>query len=435
MKIINKFLLFVAIVSIFGACKKDEIQSVVNPGAAATLTLSKSSVVLTKDNADVEALTASWDRPNYGYEAAVNYVLTFNKKGGADSTAVKVDAGTDLKKSFTNSALNSILLSAGLEPEKAADLDVYVTSFIQGDKYPLKSTVKNFNGTAYTTKVDLSSTWGVVGSGTPNGWNGPDVPFYKTSKLDVLKSYITLVDGEIKFRTNNDWTVNYGDDGANGTLEPGGANIAVKAGIYVITFDVTNKTYTIEKLSWGIVGSAAPNGWNGPDVAMTYNPYNDTWNTIVGLLDGEIKFRLNNDWAVNYGDDGANKTLEAGGANIAVTKGSYQISLDVTNKTYTIKEQKLWGLVGSATPNGWNGPDTKFNYNFITELWELNNITLVAGEVKFRLGDDWAVNFGDDGANGSLEAGGANIAVSAGTYSYVLDLRDKAKPSYTFTKK
>jgi hypothetical protein len=340
-----------------------------------------------------------------------------------------------LKKSFTNSALNSILLSAGLEPEKAADLDVYVTSFIQGDKYPLKSTVKNFNGTAYTTKVDLSTTWGVVGSGTPNGWNGPDVPFYKTSKLDVLKSYITLVDGEIKFRTNNDWTVNYGDDGANGTLEPGGANIAVKAGIYVITFDVTNKTYTIEKLSWGIVGSAAPNGWNGPDVAMTYNPYNDTWNTIVSLLDGEIKFRLNNDWTLNYGDDGANNTLEAGGANIAVTKGSYQITLDVTNKTYTIKEQKLWGIVGSATPNGWNGPDAKFNYNFITELWELNNITLVAGEVKFRLGDDWTVNFGDDGANGSLEAGGANIVVSAGTYSYVLDLRDKAKPSYTFTKK
>ena len=435
MKILNKFLLLVVIVSIFGACKKDEIQSVVKPGSVPTLALSKSLVKLVKDSADNNALTASWNRPDYGYDAAVNYVLTFNKKDGADSTAVKIDAGTSLTKTFTYSQLNNILLSVGLEAEKAGDVVASVTSFVQGDKYPLKSAIANFNATPYTTKVDLSTTWGVVGSATPNGWNGPDIPFYKTSKLNVFKAYATLVDGEIKFRENNDWAVNFGDDGANGTLEAGGANIAVKAGIYAITFDYGNKTYSIDKLSWGIVGSAAPNGWNGPDVAMSYNPYNDTWNSIVTLAAGEIKFRLNNDWSVNYGDDGANGSLEAGGANIAVAAGTYQITLDVTNKTYKITDQKFWGIVGSATPNGWNGPDAKFTYNFITELWELKNIVLVAGEIKFRLGDDWAVNYGDDGANGTLEAGGANIAVSAGTYDFVLDLRDKTKPTYKSTKK
>jgi hypothetical protein len=49
----------------------------------------------------------------------------------------------------------------------------------------------------------------------------------------------------MKFRFNEDWGVNYGDDGANGSLEPGGANIAVSvAGIYYITLDLAALTYT-----------------------------------------------------------------------------------------------------------------------------------------------------------------------------------------------
>jgi len=435
MKNFKIFLFLLSVIGIFGACNKDEVQAVLNPGAAPTLSFSKTAIVLNKDNAALDAVTANWTKPSYGYDAAVNYVLSFKKKGAADSTAAKVDVGTVVSKSFTNAELNAILIGIGLEPEKAADVEAKVTSYIQGNKYPLVSASAGFNATPYTTKVDLTTTWGVVGSATPNGWNGPDIPFYKTDKLNVLKAYATLTAGEIKFREDNKWDNNLGDNGADGTLEKDGANIAVVAGIYVITFDVSNKTYTIDKLSWGIVGSAAPNGWNGPDVAMTYNPYNDTWNAIASLGDGEIKFRLNNDWGNNFGDDGNNGSLEAGGANIAVTKGTYLIQVSITNKTYTIKDQKLWGIVGSATPNGWNGPDTKFNFNFITEIWELDNMALVAGEIKFRLGDDWGKNYGDNGNDGSLEEGGANIPVTAGTYDFKMDLKDAAKPTYTITKK
>jgi hypothetical protein len=51
------------------------------------------------------------------------------------------------------------------------------------------------------------------------------------------------------------------------------------------------------------------------------------------------------------------------------------------------------------------------------------------------LNDDWGVNYGDDGANGSLEAGGANIAVgTAGIYNVKLDFRNPASPTYTLIK-
>ena len=55
--------------------------------------------------------------------------------------------------------------------------------------------------------------------------------------------------------------------------------------------------------SWGIVGSATPNGWNGIDIPMTYNIDLAIWEATVELGNGEIKFRADNNWSgINYGD-------------------------------------------------------------------------------------------------------------------------------------
>ena len=59
----------------------------------------------------------------------------------------------------------------------------------------------------------------------------------------------------------------------------------------------------------------------------------------VPILDGEIKFRVNNDWGINYGDTGLDGTLELEGDNIPSVAGNYDIKLDFTNPdtpTYTI---------------------------------------------------------------------------------------------------
>jgi hypothetical protein len=156
---------------------------------------------------------------------------------------------------------------------------------------------------------------------------------------------------------------------------------------------------------------------------LTYNPYNDDWKAAVTLNTGDIKFRLNNDWTVNNGDNGADGTLEPGGDNIAVTAGHYIVTFDPKRLTYSIDAADLWGLVSDATPNGWNGPDSKFlpDFGLNQGKYYLNGITLNTGEVKVRQNDDWTVNYGDDGNDGTLEPGGSNIPVSAGTYNIVLD--------------
>lgn len=89
------------------------------------------------------------------------------------------------------------------------------------------------------------SDWGLVGSSTANGWDGPDMEMYETA-TNVYALYANLVSGEIKFRFDEDWGNNYGDDGADGTLEAGGANIAVaSAGTYLVTMNLNDNTYSI----------------------------------------------------------------------------------------------------------------------------------------------------------------------------------------------
>ncbi|WP_460189984.1 RagB/SusD family nutrient uptake outer membrane protein [Urechidicola sp. KH5] len=90
------------------------------------------------------------------------------------------------------------------------------------------------------------SSWGIVGDATPNGWGGPDLTLHETGVTDVYETYVTLADGQMKFRQDNQWTVNYGDNDADGTLELGGANIIVEAGSYKITFDLANLVYSIQ---------------------------------------------------------------------------------------------------------------------------------------------------------------------------------------------
>ncbi|MAT55495.1 MAG: hypothetical protein CMN32_13545 [Saprospirales bacterium] len=143
----------------------------------------------------------------------------------------------------------------------------------------------------------------------------------------------------------------------------------------------------------------------------------------------EFKFTEMPNWDVNWGDDGADGTLEANGANISVAEdGFYKINVNLNDHTYTI-EKTQWGLIGSATANGWDS-DQNMTYDPAEGAWVITT-SLVAGEVKFRANDDWALNYGDSGADAILERDGDNIAIpSDGTYTIKLYLD---KPDYTYS--
>jgi len=97
-----------------------------------------------------------------------------------------------------------------------------------------------------------------------------------------------------------------------------------------------------------------------------------------------------------------------------------------------------WGLVGSATPKGWDDslPDLKFTEESVRKgLWVLKDIALEKGEIKFRLNNDWNVNYGDTKGDGLLDMHGENIKIEAGVYDLILDLTDESNPHYSLLRK
>jgi len=104
-----------------------------------------------------------------------------------------------------------------------------------------------------TEKLTYKATatvWGIIGDGTPGGWDNSTVMTYnKTTKVWTLTANLTQK--EMKFRANNAWDINYGDKGADGVLELNSDNIKVpSAGNYTITLDLSsprNYKYSLTK--------------------------------------------------------------------------------------------------------------------------------------------------------------------------------------------
>lgn len=173
-------------------------------------------------------------------------------------------------------------------------------------------------------------------------------------------------------------------------------------------------------------------GWTPADAGFLASPKNDgKFEGYLNFKDAntEFKFTIGPNWDNNFGDDGADGTLEANGANIkAADAGFYRVEVDINAKTYKITKTS-WGLIGSATANGWDS-DQDMTYDAVSGAWTIST-NLKEGEVKFRANDDWGLNYGDDGKDALLEAGGANIVIpSAGYYTLKLFLD---KPDHTYS--
>lgn len=135
-------------------------------------------------------------------------------------------------------------------------------------------------------------------------------------------------------------------------------------------------------------------------------------------------------------DPDANKTYGANGAALAENgagitspdNGYYMLSVNVPDLKYTMDPYMI-GLIGSATPNEWNTPDQKMDYNIEKGTWYIT-LNLKIGEIKFRKNDGWAWNLGGDPK--SLKHDGTNIAItSAGNYTITLTITNDTQGSAT----
>lgn len=115
----------------------------------------------------------------------------------------------------------------------------------------------------------------------------------------------------------------------------------------------------------------------------------------------------------------------------SITEGYYKININSYDLTYQVVETS-WAVIGSAMPNGWSDPDENMTYDQVEGVWTAT-ITAIDGEFKFRPNDTWnPLNYGDDDLDGVPDEYGANIPITAGDYTFILDLREYPY-TYSFT--
>lgn len=160
--------------------------------------------------------------------------------------------------------------------------------------------------------------------------------------------------------------------------------------------------------SVGILGNGVPGSpFAGPDLDMT-NTGDDVNFTLFGVTlttdpDG-LKFRVNDDWATNWGNTNfPNGQGFLGGPNVSTVAGTYDIYLHIDantgNATYSFQQTGVFpavGVLGDAiVGNGFAGPDL----NLTTAdgiVYQAANVQMVSGIFKLRQDDDWTINWGFD---------------------------------------
>ena len=128
------------------------------------------------------------------------------------------------------------------------------------------------------------------------------------------------------------------------------------------------------------------------------------------------------------GDTDGDGFLETNGDNITFAEaGMYFIRVDLNDDSYIV-EKRDWSVIGSATENG-TTTDTPLEYDAERNALKAN-LDLNVGDLKFRSNGDWAVNLGDNDADGLLQQDGADITIDeAESYTIYLYLD---KPDYTY---
>ena len=193
------------------------------------------------------------------------------------------------------------------------------------------------------------------------------------------------------------------------------------AGTWIVTLDMNNLTYTVGKPVLYMAGDA--NGWATNDYLAGDDGVHFTG--YMYLNQNGFKFCTQPERkGTNYG---ANFDTAPDAGNITMTEeaGYYKVDVDLSAKTYTLIPITTIGIIGSASPNGWDSDVdmTYVPYNKDTKevngYWEVKNITLSAGEIKFRANDGWDISWGGELDNLTTKNGG-NITVEAGTYDIKL---------------
>lgn len=444
---INKIILLFAVLILGTACDEDSIFTVlevVSFDAPAEIT--PASVIVTEDNENETSATASWLPVSYPIEAPVSYKVQFDTPAdtvgdNAWKNAINKVAGVDvLDKSFSGVELNEIALNLGLKPDVEGILVLRIESYMDRAAYSKPTVLKI---TPYENIIIFGE---VFVPGSYQDWNVDTAAKLTTIDNGIYQGYITFPANKglgFKITPERNWETFYGANGDGKIEEENDMDISVpQSGTYLIIANFNNFTWSYQLSSFGLIGTATPSGWDS-DTDMVFDHQNNFWISNLNLESGALKFRLNDSWDINYGSqnntDGIAYLGDQGAHTITETatyEVTFSINEDPATANYTASKIS-YGIIGDATDGGWDS-STPMTYNNDTNEWKVT-ADLKTGGVKFRLNNEWTVNYGpknnDDGIL-YLDDPGAHGITEEGTYEITLKIipNNKATATYVVQK-
>lgn len=185
---------------------------------------------------------------------------------------------------------------------------------------------------------------GEIAVGSPSDWSsGPLLTPNHDGATYRWYGVIELSAGEFKIADGATWLGVGSSVTDNSGVMTGTDNFIVSeadAGFYYFTVitsdDGASYAVTIDKASFGIIGSATAGGW---DIDTDMTEGGSSWTITTDLVDGDWKFRANDAWEYNLGGDLTGLTHNGG--NVAATAGNYTITLITADRgaTYTATVQ------------------------------------------------------------------------------------------------
>ena len=339
MKITKYIAMMAAVVGMTAACQKEEVVTFNPENVVAPVLHAVEDIVVTAENKENGSVTFSWDAADFGVKTQIFYSLdmskgekTVNLFSGISGNKASVSLDNINNKAFNDLEIPSdeatevvFTLSAKLNvgaSYAAAPVTGKVTPTAAEKVYPKVWVIGNYCGWAHDKSLYL--------------WNFAEDD-------DVFMGVVDFGAGEektggFKITPAGNWDAEFGGTGTAdeepssiAVVTSGGSDIKNFTAKRFYHFSLSKSALTLSKnYSFDQVGIIGLNGdWNN-DIVMTYSPAKQRFYADIEVPAAtEMKFRMDADWAVNFGGD--KKALSAGGDNIPVEAGNYRVYFNMNN--------------------------------------------------------------------------------------------------------
>ncbi|WP_319481304.1 SusE domain-containing protein [uncultured Draconibacterium sp.] len=365
MKSILKYMFFIWIVSLTSCIHKDEeyaplINYLESPELISSI--EDGDFILFEEDAADTLFELSWNQADFGYDAAISYVVELDELGNDFSNSLEILNDNTFSMTLTVQSLNEFLTIMGIDPYVKKDMELRVSGVVGDAAQRQSSNVISFKVVPY--KLKLAPIY-MLGSGTVVGWdnvNPVEVPHLYDKVYGTVSTFIP--NEWYKFiRDPGTWAPMWGSDGTGNNVsgilqyratdadsDPASIPTPDTEGDYRVLVDIQNMTYAVYPIPETVYLSLGNSSsdlftFNRTDVGIyeleiDFDGSSVGWNIYAGTSLEEVPFwGTDENGSYNWGQLVYSENAE-GTQPLSITSpeqaGTYLVTINFIENTYTV---------------------------------------------------------------------------------------------------